>query len=424
MATETLTPANEELLKSLTSYMGVLVEQTDGLKVKLAEQEKKQAEDQKRIDVLRLELDVLKERAVELQSEKDASDNLDVAEANEIGVVSSKEFVDDAVNQEFDEFADILFDAMEEDEKNSKKFGKISWLKQKVSANLSGANMSKKLKKIIPKISGSLLKKGIVITSLLLATPKDTGGVFEPMTDNQEFKEWQLEEETRDNTKNETAPVIADFDFYNSLPENGKAIYRFEAFGEKKEDHKSYIIADKYTATVYVVSADNVMVKSFPALFGAASGESLHTSSLDTKYPGPGATTPQGMYEMTRNPDLIADHDLDVYGGKFFILKNTTNENGVYMGMHRTANMNPQNFQDRVESLYSATPTDNKQSWTCTNILEKDFDQYIAPYFDDDKESYMIYILPDNPYEAFRFENPYETTPNRVRGPLAGLDQN
>lgn len=408
--TTVVSPENQKQLEMLTSYMGTLANQTEALKKRLKEIEKEHAKDQKKIDVLGLKIEKLSKKVSDLTAttdNKELSETHVTEEGNIETVPPAKETVNEAVAEEFDEFADILFAAMEEDESSKQKEGKVTWLKRKIVENTSGLNPNKKLKEVLPKISSSLLKKGIVLTSLLLVAPKATEGLFEPLSNDEEYKEWQLKQvSNKPEVKEQTIP---DFDFYNSLSKNGKEIYRYEAFGPKSKDTRPYIIADKYTATIYVIGGDNMLIHSFPALFGAATGETPHTSNLSTKNPGPGATTPQGMYELMNNPDLISDHDLEKYQGNIYMVKNTENENGVYMAMHQTAYMNAENYRQRLAALASPSPEDNKMSWTCINIGKENFEEYLDKYFDVSEEGYMLYILPDNPDEQFRFENPYET---------------
>lgn len=408
--TTVVSPENQKQLEMLTSYMGTLANQTEALKKRLKEIEKEHAKDQKKIDVLGLKIEKLSKKVSDLEA---TTDNKELSETHvtEEGTLETippaKETINEAVAEEFDEFADILFAAMEEDESSKQKEGKVTWLKRKIVENTSGLNPNKKLKEVLPKISGSLLKKGIVLTSLLLVAPKTTEGLFEPLSNDEEYKEWQFKQVS--NKPEAKEQIIPDFDLYNSLSKNGKEIYRYEAFGPKSKDTRPYIIADKYTATIYVIGGDNMLIHSFPALFGAATGETPHTSNLSTKNPGPGATTPQGMYELMNNPDLISDHDLEKYQGNIYMVKNTENENGVYMAMHQTAYMNAENYKQRLAALASPSPEDNKMSWTCINIGKENFEEYLDKYFDVSEEGYMLYILPDNPDEQFRFENPYET---------------
>ena len=77
--------------------------------------------------------------------------------------------------------------------------------------------------------------------------------------------------------------------------------------------------------------------------------------------------------------------------------------------MHQTAYMNAENYRQRLAALASPSTEDNKMSWTCINIGKENFEEYLDKYFDVSEEGYMLYILPDNPDEQFRFENPYET---------------
>ena len=90
------------------------------------------------------------------------------------------------------------------------------------------------------------------------------------------------------------------------------------------------------------------------------------------------------------------------------MVKNTTNENGVYMAMHQTAYMNAENYRARLAALESQTPEDNKMSWTCINVGKENFEEYLQKYFPISEQGYMLYILPDDPKTAFIFENPYE----------------
>lgn len=408
--TTLVSPENQKQLEMLTSYMGTLANQTKELKKRLKEIEKEHAKDQKKIDVLGLKIEKLSKKVSDLKTtsdDKELSETHVTEEGSLETTLPAKETVNEAVEEEFDEFAEILFSAMEEDEPSKQKESKVSWLKRKIVENTSGLKPNKKLKEVLPKISSSLLKKGIVLTSLLLVTPKTTEGLFEPLSNDKEYKEWQFKQIS--NKPEVKEQIIPDFDLYNSLSKNGKEIYRYEAFGPKSKDTRPYIIADKYTATIYVIGGDNMLIHSFPALFGAARGETPHTSNLSTKNPGPGATTPQGMYELLNNPDIISDHDLEKYQGNIYMVKNTENENGVYMAMHQTAYMNAENYRARLAALASPSPEDNKMSWTCINIGKENFEEYLDKYFDVSEEGYMLYILPDNPDEQFRFENPYET---------------
>jgi hypothetical protein len=408
--TAVVSPENQKQLEMLTSYMGTLANQTEALKKRLKEIEKEHAKDQKKIDVLGLKIEKLSKKVSNLKAttdDKEISETHVTEEGDLETVPPAKETVNEAVEEEFDEFADILFAAMEEDESSKQKEGKVAWLKRKIVESTSGINPNKKLKEVLPKISSGLLKKGIVLTSLLLVAPKTTEGLFEPLSNDEEYKEWQFEQTS--NKPEVKEQIIPDFDLYNSLSKNGKEIYRYEAFGPKSKDSRPYIIADKYTATIYVIGGDNMLIHSFPALFGAATGETPHTSNLSTKNPGPGATTPQGMYELLNNPDVISDHDLEKYQGNIYMVKNTENENGVYMAMHQTAYMNAENYRQRLAALASPSTEDNKMSWTCINIGKENFEEYLDKYFDVSEEGYMLYILPDNPDEQFRFENPYET---------------
>lgn len=410
--TAVVSPENQKQLEALTSYMGTLAKHTEELKKKLKNIEKEHAKDQKKIDVLGLKIETLSKKISVLENDAEDTELSETIVTEEGGLEvlpPAKEEVNNLVEKEFEEFSDILYDAMEEDEssKEKKQINKVAWLKRKIAENVSGLKPNKKLKEILPKISSSLLKKGVVLTSLLLVAPKTTEGLFEPLSSDAEYKEWQFEQTA--NKKEVKEQTIPDFDLYNSLSKNGKEIYRYEAFGPKSIDNRPYIIADKYTATIYVIGGDNMLIHSFPALFGAARGETPHTSSLSTKNPGPGATTPQGMYELLNNPDVISDHDLEKYQGNIYMVKNTENENGVYMAMHQTAYMNAENYSQRLAALATPTASDNKMSWTCINIGKENFEQYLDKYFDVSEEGYMLYILPDNPDEEFRFENPYET---------------
>ena len=411
--TAVVSPENQKQLEMLTSYMGTLANQTEALKKKLKDIEKEHAKDLKKIDVLGLKIEKLNKKVSNLNikgGNTELSQTLVTEEGNLEELPPAKEIIDEAVEDEFDEFADILYEAMEkyESSKESKnKESKVTWLKRKIVESTSGINPNKKLKEVLPKISSSLLKKGIVLTSLLLVAPKTTEGLFEPLSNDEDYKEWQFKQvSNKPEVKEQTIP---DFDLYNSLSKNGKEIYRYEAFGPKSKDARPYIIADKHTATIYVIGGDNMLIHSFPALFGAATGETPHTSNLSTKNPGPGATTPQGMYELLNNPDVISDHDLEKYQGNIYMVKNTENENGVYMAMHQTAYMNAENYRQRLAALASPSTEDNKMSWTCINIGKENFEEYLDKYFDVSEEGYMLYILPDNPDEQFRFENPYET---------------
>ncbi len=280
-------------------------------------------------------------------------------------------------------------------ENKEKKTDRLSWLKNKVVDAFSGVKIGKDLKPTVEKLARKLLFRGIVVMSLVSTTPTFSGSSFDKTDSN------AIEKLVLDPSLINPEKYAPDAKLYKELSKNGKQVYMFRqskmAHGDK-EYSKPYVIADKPSATCFVLDANNKLVASFPMITGAVSGEAPNIKTdVTTAKPGPYATTPMGSYFLTKKN--IYPPNAQEYEGRIFRVVDPT---GTLMNageaLHETY---PGELKKRTAAYKTSTPEDNKMSWGCINISQENFDKYLDATLNNAHEDYGLYILPDDPETPF-----------------------
>lgn len=156
----------------------------------------------------------------------------------------------------------------------------------------------------------------------------------------------------------------------------------------------SFVILDKKDAKVFIFDRDGKLLASAPALLGSALGD--HT------VPGIGdkpiaqvlpeeRTTPAGRFiaevgeSSSRGEDVVwIDYDAAV-------------------SLHRVIKV-----PERLASLESPTPLDNRMSYGCVNLPQAFYEQQLRPAVE--KGGAVIYVLPDTRSLVETFASFYDVT--------------
>jgi hypothetical protein len=259
------------------------------------------------------------------------------------------------------------------------------FLRNQVVKFVSGFKISESIKKITHKLRiGALIGTGILVLWPANSTEEGTVG-YKP--ENVGGNIYSLSNDYFETSLNQEKNLNFDYLLYNQLSPNAKAIYSYSL---TKVD-SSYIIVDKPTATMYVISKDKALIASFPVLLGKTKGEAPNQADPDSDIAGPYATTPAGRYNIGQAEDSIANSDILQYKGKIFSIYKSGN-----LALHITY---PEEYKIRTAALDSlargiAVPSTARKSWGCINIDEENFDKYIKGNI---SENAVLFIIPDDP---------------------------
>jgi hypothetical protein len=136
----------------------------------------------------------------------------------------------------------------------------------------------------------------------------------------------------------------------------------------KDNDGKPYIIADKNAGEIHIMSGDNKLIATAPALYGKSIGDN-HTIGQ----------TPAGAF----NINVI--NAPSAYGGN--VAKFSTTQSGDIFSIHRVLNVPG---QDRQGRLMSPTTENTRISDGCINVPESFYDSFI-----EQGVASKVYIVPD-----------------------------
>ncbi len=177
-----------------------------------------------------------------------------------------------------------------------------------------------------------------------------------------------------------------DSETYESLSPNAQIVYLYSL----SNIDSSFVIVDKPRAEMYIIGKDKKMIAQFPILLGKAKGENINMADVDTDEPGPYATTPAGEYRIGQNRDSINQKSFKLYKGKIFSIYGTEN-----LAMHITY---PPELEKRTKALNTPSVEDNRLSWGCINVDEKNFDKYIQGKI---SENAILFVTPDDEQTYF-----------------------
>lgn len=166
------------------------------------------------------------------------------------------------------------------------------------------------------------------------------------------------------------------------------------SFVEATADHdnKPYLIADKKSGVIHVMSADHKVIKSSSALYGRESGDSMGVGK-----------TPSGAFtiKITKAPQS--------YGGD--IAQFASIKEGEY-SVHRMINVKG---QERGKRIASTDPSVKRISDGCVNVPPEFYNAYISK-----GEVHKIYVLPEEQTVADTF---YTEAYNKMRAEQVNLYQ-
>jgi hypothetical protein len=136
----------------------------------------------------------------------------------------------------------------------------------------------------------------------------------------------------------------------------------------KDNKGKAYLIADKQSGEIHIVSPNGTIEATAPALYGRTIG--------DSKVFG---ETPAGIFTVQQTSAPAS------YGGD--IQQFATAADGSIYAVHRVLTNNKQN---RIERLATPTAADNRISLGCINIPADLYNKYLSGKFEG-----KLYVLPD-----------------------------
>lgn len=137
---------------------------------------------------------------------------------------------------------------------------------------------------------------------------------------------------------------------------------------------KPYIIADKQSGEIHIMSADGKVISTSPALFGVNRGDAAQLRQ-----------TPAGIFSI-RHESAPAS-----YGGDWQHFTTATQGNmSIQWGIHRVLTTGVNAKQHRVARLNSEGAADNRISLGCINIPADVYDKYLAKDFGG-----KLYIMPE-----------------------------
>ncbi|MFA5999824.1 MAG: L,D-transpeptidase [Candidatus Paceibacterota bacterium] len=249
------------------------------------------------------------------------------------------------------------------------------FLKNETIKSVSGMPVPRQMDKIIRKLRRGVLM-GVGILAFLPLMPKNT-------QEKTERDVATLSKEAPENKKQRSiSPAEVDGSVLKQMSPSAQEIYLYSLTNVDS----TYIIVDKPRASMYVIGKDKKLIASFPILLGAVKGEAPRTSDPDSDIPGPGATTPAGVY--TIGHDVIQSDSVE-YQGKVF---SVYDENLKFqISIHATY---PGDLEKRTRALKTPGIEDNRVSWGCINLDRENFDKYLKGNIPEDAK---LFILPDDP---------------------------
>jgi len=223
----------------------------------------------------------------------------------------------------------------------------------------------------------------------------------EAETMQEDKKELKFTEETQENKAGDIYKMDSiqmpsfDMEVYNSLPNEGKDIYKY--YSEKNPTPgKGYVFLDKKSANLYVFDQENNLINKIVAGFGTEEGDKTRTSTANKQGT---RTTPAGVYILS---NLSAVEDLSKYGeNQLSLFGISTLGNKEFLGLHQTYEGNNEKAR-REKRLATIDPNDNRFSDGCINISKEDFEKYIKENFKGEGDE-LLFVLPDE-QKAAEFE--------------------
>lgn len=255
-----------------------------------------------------------------------------------------------------------------------------TFLQNQVVKNLSGLVTSKKIKGISHKVVKNLL----MITAVVSLWPKEAGGYYS--TPNNDFNKNKItilkESDLIKDASLQYSLTTAQFETYNKLPRSVQSIYLYAIYNTKE----SYMVADKPSATMYVIGKNKEIIASFPILLGQTKGEEPNRADPDSDV-AKQATTPAGKYKLGEmaDPANVCRSDSIEYKGRIISVLGTDN-----IAVHMVY---PGEYVKRMKALNDGDPSNNRMSWGCINVDPDFFDKFIKPNFKG--KDHLIFITPD-----------------------------
>lgn len=220
----------------------------------------------------------------------------------------------------------------------------------------------------------------------------------EAETIQEDKKELKFTEETQENKAGDIYKMDSikmpsfDMEVYNSLPNEGKDIYKYYA-DKNPTPGKGHVFLDKKSANLYVFDQENNLVNTIVAGFGTEKGDEHNTSA---EYQKGTRTTPAGVYIIS---NLSDPRDLVEYGENHLSLFGiSTLGNKEFLGIHQTYENNNEKAR-REKRLATIEASDNIFSDGCINISKEDFEKYIKENFQGEGDE-LLFILPDDKASA------------------------
>jgi hypothetical protein len=258
------------------------------------------------------------------------------------------------------------------------------FIKNQIVKKVSDFSVPEKSKEIINKILRRVLLTSVVMSLWVNESGGGSNCVASSGTDG-DFSVIYKNSIEKEISKYKTGVFSLtenNFKTYEKLPQGVKNIYLYSL----NNVNDSYIVVDKPTARLFIIDSNKNLVTDFPVLLGQTKGESKNIANSDSDI-AIGATTPAGKYRLTNL--YINKDDSVMYQGRILSL---LGQGQGGLAIHMTY---PLEIEKRSKALETETTEDNRMSWGCINISLENWDNYIKPYFNTEKQ--FIFITPDNP---------------------------
>jgi len=144
-----------------------------------------------------------------------------------------------------------------------------------------------------------------------------------------------------------------------------------------KQANKAFMIVDKVNAQLHVFHADGNPILQAPSLLGGDVGDTLQ---------GGKKITPAGKFTLKFTADP------EYYGGFRYDLAETRQVDGI-IAIH--AVYTGEASEKRPERLATPTPTDNRISWGCINVSNKNMVDTLIPAKNELNGS-LMFVMPEN----------------------------
>ena len=133
------------------------------------------------------------------------------------------------------------------------------------------------------------------------------------------------------------------------------------------------------------VDADHRIQAKFPVLLGRIRGDEPNTVNVTIDSPdSPGATTPAGMFRLSR--ERLTEKDFEQYN------QNIVRQEGTGAGGNCIHETWRGDLSSREQALATPTPEDNRISWGCVNVSKDIFEMYVKPL----PSGTLVWITPES----------------------------